>query len=246
MANKIKLRNGTASAWDSANPTLLAGEPGFETDTRKWKLGDGSTAWGSLEYWNYPKVAAKTANYTIVDDDADVFEVTTSTTDRTITLPTLADNAGRVIRVIKVDDASGKVILDGEGAETIDGETTIDIDSQYDYAVVFGGTSSWILMDYYDHGSNTNGFWERTKDSISCWNTVTSTASNYATWTYPKALTTIDSAWGNSLAGEGTGVSVTIGTVSTTSLRFGLIVMTTGAYWSSTGSVGLEVRGRWR
>ena len=47
----IKLRKGTAAAWVSANPVLAAGEPGFETDTKKLKLGDGTTAWNSLPYF---------------------------------------------------------------------------------------------------------------------------------------------------------------------------------------------------
>jgi hypothetical protein len=48
----IQFRRGTASEWTSANPTLAAGEVGFETDTTKIKIGDGSTAWTSLDYVN--------------------------------------------------------------------------------------------------------------------------------------------------------------------------------------------------
>ena len=50
MATKIQLRRDTASNWTSENPTLSAGELGFETDTDKVKIGDGSTAWTSLGY----------------------------------------------------------------------------------------------------------------------------------------------------------------------------------------------------
>jgi hypothetical protein len=50
MATKIQLRRGTASQWTSANPTLSSGEAGFETDTGKLKIGNGSTAWNSLSY----------------------------------------------------------------------------------------------------------------------------------------------------------------------------------------------------
>jgi len=46
----MQWRNGIAALWTSANPTLLAGEPGFETDTLKYKIGDGATAWNSLPY----------------------------------------------------------------------------------------------------------------------------------------------------------------------------------------------------
>ena len=47
---RIKLRRGTAAAWTSTNPTLAAGEPGYETDTGKHKIGNGATAWASLAY----------------------------------------------------------------------------------------------------------------------------------------------------------------------------------------------------
>lgn len=50
--NLIQLRGGTAAAWTAANPVLDAREPGLETDTRKIKYGDGSTAWNSLSYSN--------------------------------------------------------------------------------------------------------------------------------------------------------------------------------------------------
>lgn len=50
MATRIKLRRDTAANWTSANPILALGEPGLETDTRKVKYGDGSTAWNSLQY----------------------------------------------------------------------------------------------------------------------------------------------------------------------------------------------------
>lgn len=50
MPVKVQLRRGTAAQWTAANPVLLAGEQGLETDTRKVKIGDGTTAWNSLAY----------------------------------------------------------------------------------------------------------------------------------------------------------------------------------------------------
>jgi hypothetical protein len=49
---RIQIRRGTAAQWTSANPTLAAGEMGVESDTRKTKIGTGSTAWTSLAYAN--------------------------------------------------------------------------------------------------------------------------------------------------------------------------------------------------
>lgn len=50
MTSRLQNRRDTAAAWTSANPTLAAGEMGLETDTAKWKMGNGSTAWNSLAY----------------------------------------------------------------------------------------------------------------------------------------------------------------------------------------------------
>lgn len=47
-----QFRKGSSGAWTSANPVLASGEPGFETNTGKFKIGDGVTAWNSLSYFN--------------------------------------------------------------------------------------------------------------------------------------------------------------------------------------------------
>jgi hypothetical protein len=46
----IQVRRGTADQWYAVNPTLSAGEWGLETDTGRYKIGDGLTAWRSLDY----------------------------------------------------------------------------------------------------------------------------------------------------------------------------------------------------
>ena len=46
----IQIRRGTTSEWSSVNPTLGAGEWGYDTTSKRYKLGDGLTAWNSLLY----------------------------------------------------------------------------------------------------------------------------------------------------------------------------------------------------
>lgn len=46
----INQRRDTAANWASENPVLQLGEVGWERDTKKAKLGDGSTAWNDLDY----------------------------------------------------------------------------------------------------------------------------------------------------------------------------------------------------
>jgi hypothetical protein len=48
MAVRIQLRRDTAANWVSSNPTLRAGEIGIETDTLKFKIGNGSSPWNSI------------------------------------------------------------------------------------------------------------------------------------------------------------------------------------------------------
>jgi hypothetical protein len=65
MATQIQLRRDTAANWTSTNPTMAQGEAGYETDTGKLKIGDGSTAWNSLAY----QAAANIVDGTIVNAD---------------------------------------------------------------------------------------------------------------------------------------------------------------------------------
>ena len=54
MAIRIQLRRDTAANWTSSNPVLRAGELGIETDTLKFKIGNGSSTWAQIA--NYANV----------------------------------------------------------------------------------------------------------------------------------------------------------------------------------------------
>lgn len=64
MAVRIQLRRDTAANWVSSNPVLRAGELGIETDTLKFKIGNGS-AWNSIS--NYANVVPSDLNTTLGD-----------------------------------------------------------------------------------------------------------------------------------------------------------------------------------
>jgi hypothetical protein len=55
MATRMQQRRGTASQWTSSNtgdgPILNAGEIGWESDTNKFKIGDGVSYWSALTYF---------------------------------------------------------------------------------------------------------------------------------------------------------------------------------------------------
>ena len=48
----FQFKRGTAEAWARNNPILRAAEPGYELDTGKLKIGDGTSPWNILEYLN--------------------------------------------------------------------------------------------------------------------------------------------------------------------------------------------------
>lgn len=50
ITTTIQLKHGPAANWTTKNPVLAAGEFGAETDTHKFKIGDGTTAWNDLTY----------------------------------------------------------------------------------------------------------------------------------------------------------------------------------------------------
>ena len=53
MVARIQIRRDTSANWTSTNPTLSAGELGYETNTDKFKIGDGATTWSNLDYVIY-------------------------------------------------------------------------------------------------------------------------------------------------------------------------------------------------
>ena len=46
------MRRGTSAQWNSTNTVLAQAEWGYETDTDLLKVGDGSTGWRDLPYYN--------------------------------------------------------------------------------------------------------------------------------------------------------------------------------------------------
>lgn len=97
-------RKDTAANWTAANPILLSGEIGYETNTKKFKIGDGITNWNSLNYLPIPDGSGNltitgtldigaTGSLRFEGSSDDAFETTLAvvnpTADRTITLPNI-------------------------------------------------------------------------------------------------------------------------------------------------------------
>ena len=87
------------------------------------------------------------ANYTILDGDGfTTILVDDTSSDRTITPPTVAANSARVIRIKNISTNGGDVVVDGEGSEEIDGETTLLLNSENDVVVMQSIGASWKII----------------------------------------------------------------------------------------------------
>ena len=150
MADIIQLRRDTASNWTSSNPTLAQGELGIETDTNMFKVGDGSTAWTSLDYSSLSATTANvftaaqrgavtTDNDLSFDMDASNNFKCTPTANGTLTFTNIT--AGQ----------SGNIILDNSGAYVISAASTTYI-SATDLALI--SSAGVYFISYYSDGTN--------------------------------------------------------------------------------------------
>ena len=78
QTTRIQHRRGTSQALAAVNEVLLAGEICIETDTGKYKIGDGTTAWNKLDYANN-SLGHETWTMTLDDDSVITKEVATWT-----------------------------------------------------------------------------------------------------------------------------------------------------------------------
>lgn len=119
--------------------------------------GSGGLSWSSPSSGNQV-VSAKVADYTVLDgDDIGTINMTVSSTDRTVTLPTAADNGNRRILIRKVDatSSSNYVAIDGEGAETVNGIATIYLYDQFDAVEVECDATGWFIRSSHFGGWRT-------------------------------------------------------------------------------------------
>lgn len=122
MTTRLQQRRDTASNWTSNNPTLAAGEIGYETDTKKFKIGDGSTAWTSLAY-AFGAAPALTFNaqvgtsYTLAIGDVGALVTLSNTGGITLTVPPSVFTTGQVIDVQQIN--TGQVTFAAGSGVTI-------------------------------------------------------------------------------------------------------------------------------
>jgi hypothetical protein len=133
---RIQNRRGNSSAWESADPTLEPGEIGVESDTGKFKIGDGSTAWTTLAY-----AATRPSDLTnTVDDYVRIADVGTATFP-----PALNSSSNLII-------PGSSIIVEGTTANSH--ETTLEVtDPTADRTITFPDATGTVALT-----SNLNSY----------------------------------------------------------------------------------------
>jgi hypothetical protein len=156
MATRMQQRRGTAAQWTSANPVLNAGEIGWESDTNKFKIGDGTNHWANIDYFadiNSTVNPAFGSSITFEGATANDFEttlaITDPTADRTITIP---DVTGTVITTGNLSDITNIGVFTStitmEGSTANDFELTISAgDPTADRTATFPDATGTIVLD---------------------------------------------------------------------------------------------------
>jgi hypothetical protein len=154
MASQIKLRRDTAANWTANSTVVLAqGEPGFETNTGKLKIGDGTSTWAQLNYFGGFSITDFGEGFSLTDDDKIVTNKLYSTND---TQPNQhyrleLDTNG----VIRLPDGS---IINGSTIRGIAGT------SELNYTGITIGPNSndaektWMWVDHANAYISTNNF----------------------------------------------------------------------------------------
>ena len=118
MADVIKttfqVKRGTAARWEELNPILNPGEPGFEMDTFKLKIGNGSTPWKELPYINDIDISKYITIEDIINGDV-ILPVATEAT-RGAVLSSTAKNE------ISVDPTDGSMEVNSLSIDRLDTE----------------------------------------------------------------------------------------------------------------------------
>ena len=161
----LQMRRGTAATWTSTDPTLSAGEWGYETDTGRAKIGDGLTAWTSLKYvtlrYNDLITGSGVSITQLTDGNSQVTGLSFSTDLAAGSNITLSESGG----TITINGEAGITLSEGTGIHIVtngaDNEINVsglthnnilDFDDAVDARVTAASVSAEEVMDIVGTG----------------------------------------------------------------------------------------------
>jgi hypothetical protein len=167
MATRMQQRRGTASQWTSANPVLNAGEMGWESDTNKFKIGDGTNHWANLDYFIDANSTVNPSFGTSIvfegataDSYETTLQVTDPTDDRTITLPNVSGTVittGNLSDITNIGVFTSTITMEGSNAD--DYELTLSAgDPTADRTITFPDATGTVQLRVADISDTEIGY----------------------------------------------------------------------------------------
>jgi len=183
---KMAQRRDTAANWTSANPTLLAGEIGIESDTNKIKLGTGSASWTSLGYRPWSQITA----YPLVN--ADIAAAAAIAYSKLATLTSGNIVLGSSANVATSTAVTGDVTISNTGVTAIASGVIVDADINASAAIagskIVAATTSVVgAVQLSDSTSTTSSVLAATPTAVKAAYDVGDLAGTVAAAALPKA-----------------------------------------------------------
>ena len=155
LESRIQLRNDTAENWASVDPVLLKGEIGIELDTRKIKVGDGTTNWEALQYLSDDIVIAET-DPTETDSQYDLGELwLNQAVGKVFLLIAKTDTAAVWTRIATADELA--IVAEAEVAQKLKTPRKIEIAGDAEGTTDFDGSEDAIITLVLKNSGATEG-----------------------------------------------------------------------------------------
>ena len=157
---RIQNRRGLAADWASVNPILAGGEPGLETDTNKFKFGNGIDHWNDLPY----------ANITPADFSVDLADFGVSSFNTRHGAVTLTDT--------DVNTALGYTAADAADVSGLSSQTATDITDAITTAETYTDNTVQYATNHLTESQITSALGYDPADVVNLNNLTSDTSTN--------------------------------------------------------------------
>jgi len=222
--------SNVTGTWAQVNPRLAAGEIGFETDTGRFKIGDGTTLWNALKYatdssYLTGSIIASNVSGTVAVDNGGTGKTTFGATPGVLKSNGATPNVLTASAIVDADIASNANIVPSkisgtaatlvqQRARLYQGTTTLDVPArQFITAaapIVNGITRGYLFTPEQDMTISKISYYVATAANPDTTNSGATATGSVGATTITMALGTgTGGAWSSTSATPTTGMKIT-------------------------------------
>lgn len=140
--------DGGAVHFDASSTKFLkSNAAGTELDLGGFSYFDFNTTLQKNTFVNYNISTDADVAVSTADGNIHIVMNITSSTDREVTLPAVATEGGRVIKITRKGSGTGKVTINPNASETIDSATTFVLFEANDSITITNDATQWFILD---------------------------------------------------------------------------------------------------